>query len=280
MIFYISKKIKIFFLLFVFSIFVNMPVDVYADTFYSPDIARIIERGKLIVAMVNTDNPPFFMTDAQGHLYGIDVDLANDIAASLGVEVEFNRTSKTFDGVVDLVAARETDVAISFLSKTLERGKKIVFTKTYLSVYQTVVVNRIAAAQRKWGKTPLESMNDATVRIGTLKGSSYFEFVQRLLPNAEIVPYDDLSVAFTDAKNGKIQAALFDDIYVTDWLSSHPDAALYLQTIVLKDKEDPLAMAVHWEDIHLREWLNQYLDMRMKDGTVDKIINKYSGRRK
>jgi len=246
----------------------------YAETGYSPDMARITERGKLIVAMLGEDSPPFFMSDAKGNLSGIDVDLARDIAKDLGVTVEFTRKAKTYDELVDLVFTRQADVSISYLSKTLERAKKVVFTKTYFSLYQTIVVNRLAAAQRKWGEDILGALNDRTVMIGTLKGSSYLDYARKMFPRAAIVLYDNLDKAFDDAKSGKLQAAFFDDLYVKIWHHAHPDAALYLQTVVCKDKEDPIGIAVHWEDVHLHEWLDQYLDMAIKNGTMDKMINK------
>ncbi|MBF0595231.1 MAG: amino acid ABC transporter substrate-binding protein [Candidatus Omnitrophica bacterium] len=256
-------------------VFLIIPGNAYAETAYAPDIARITAKGKIVVAMLDKDSPPFFMSDAQGHLSGIDVDLANDIAGNLGVSVEFNRKAKTFDGLVDMVAAREADVAISYLSKTLERAKKVLFTDTYVSLYQTIVVNRLAAAQRRWGDDPRGALNNKTVLIGTLKGSSYLEFAKKMFPLAAIVPYEDLDAAFDDAKSGKIQAAVFDDMYVKIWNHAHPDAALYVQTCVFKDKEDPIGIAVHGEDGHLREWLDQYLRGVIKDGTVDRWVNKY-----
>ncbi len=242
---------------------------------YSPDIRRIMERGKIIVAMLDEDDPPFFMHDAQGNLCGLDVDLANDIARNLGVGVEFNRNAKTFDEIVELVFTREADVAISYLSRTLERGKKVMFTDAYATLYQTLVINRLQAAQRKWGNEPLKSLNDQAVTIGTLKESSYITFARKLFPLATIIAYDNVESAFDDAKKGKIQAAFFDNIFAKGWHNSHPEAALYVQTIILRDKEDPIAMAVHWQDTHLYEWLNQYLGAVIKDGTVDRLINKY-----
>ncbi|MBN1913681.1 MAG: amino acid ABC transporter substrate-binding protein [Candidatus Omnitrophica bacterium] len=257
---------------FIFFVFLS---GAKAQSEYSPDIKRIIDRGKLIVAMLEEDNPPFFMHDEKGDFVGLDVDLAHDIAAKLGVEVEFRRKAKTFDAIVDMVFLKEADVAISYLSKTLERAKKVIFTDTYITLYQTVVVNRLEAAQRKWDKDLIKYLNDKNVRIATLKESSYITFAEELFPLATIVPYDIIDVAFDDARSGKVEAAFFDNIFAKGWHHDNPDAALYVQTIICRSNEDPIAMAVHWEDVHLYEWLNQYLDGVIKDGTVDKLVTKY-----
>ena len=89
------------------------------------------------------------------------------------------------------------------------------------------------------------------------------------------MPYENTDQAFNDARAGKIQAAFFDNIFTKGWHNAHPDAALYVQTIICKQREDPIAMAVNWQDTHLYEWLNQYLAGVIKDGTVDKLVTKY-----
>ena len=49
------------------------------------------------------------MTDQQGHLVGVDVTLAKEIAAQLGVKLQFVRTATTFDAVIELVKAGDAD---------------------------------------------------------------------------------------------------------------------------------------------------------------------------
>ena len=68
-----------------------------------PDMERIKERGKIIIAIVDDVVPPFFYLDDKGKLTGLDPELARDIASRMGVKVEFNRSSQTWDGVVELV---------------------------------------------------------------------------------------------------------------------------------------------------------------------------------
>ncbi len=48
----------------------------------SPDIAEIMERGTLRVAIPGEDLTAFFQEDGEGNLYGIDIELAESIAES------------------------------------------------------------------------------------------------------------------------------------------------------------------------------------------------------
>jgi polar amino acid transport system substrate-binding protein len=70
----------------------------------APDIKAILDRGELIVAMTEGDQPPFYYVGPDGQLAGLDATLARDIASRLGVKVSFNRSPKSFNEVVELVA--------------------------------------------------------------------------------------------------------------------------------------------------------------------------------
>ena len=52
-----------------------------------PDIQRILDNGKLRIAILARDAPPMIMTDRDGTLTGSEVDLALDIGRKLGVSV-------------------------------------------------------------------------------------------------------------------------------------------------------------------------------------------------
>jgi hypothetical protein len=58
--------------------------------------------------------PPFEFWDGEGNLVGFDVDLGREIAARLGVRVEFV-ANLSYDGLYDALAAEQVDVVISAL---------------------------------------------------------------------------------------------------------------------------------------------------------------------
>jgi polar amino acid transport system substrate-binding protein len=77
-------------------------------------LERILQRGRLIVG-VKDDYPPWGMRDAAGNIVGLEIDLAADLAARLGVELDLitvsaaNRLPRLEQGVVDLVIATMGD---------------------------------------------------------------------------------------------------------------------------------------------------------------------------
>ncbi len=245
----------------------------------APDIARILKRGKLIVSIFFEDVPPFFMHDKKGQFKGIDVEIARDIAAKLGVEVEFNHTPETFDGIVEVVAKREADVAISLLSDTLSRATQVRFSNSYVELHQTLLINRLNLANRFPTAESSDEINFALnqegIKIGVIDGTSYVDFVKETYPLATYVLYDDFSVMVEDVTNGELFALLYDELEISNWKYANPDGGLLLKIEVLDKQTDTIAFAVHRDDVNLLAWLNLYLVKAESNGFLDNLRNTY-----
>lgn len=244
---------------------------------YPPDIQRITDRGKLIVAMYVNDIPPFYMHDENGKFYGLDVELATDIAEKLGVEVEFKRDYKTFSEIVEGIVRHEADVAVTLLSRTLDRAKKVRFTRPYIILRQGLLISRIRIAQRERQLTLNEILNHPGSEIGVKAGTSYVAFAKQRFPLATIREYPEWDPDIISAVlKGEVIAAFHDEIEIKKVVIGKPETALHLQTVVLKDTEDSIAMAVPWDSTHLLSWLELYLETVNPDWTTDKLLKKYS----
>ena len=97
-----------------------------------PDIQKVIDEKLLIVAMHKDDRSPFFFVNKEGKLAGIDVEIAEALAKSLGVDIKFIRTASSFDEVVNQVANGQAHIGISKLSYTSERAKKVIYLNQLL----------------------------------------------------------------------------------------------------------------------------------------------------
>ena len=98
-----------------------------------PDIQRILDAGLIRVAIRAKDAAPMIMTNADGLLDGApNPDLARDLAKKLGVAAEFVRTAETYDGVVELVARKQADIAVSYLSGGMQRARYVFFSRPYI----------------------------------------------------------------------------------------------------------------------------------------------------
>lgn len=245
-----------------------------------PDIRRIKEKGILTVAMFWQDRPSFFYTDEQGDFVGIDVSLAQDIAKWLEVELAFDRQARSFDEVVERVATGQADIAISKLSVTLSRAQKVLFSEPYVTFNQALLVNRIkltALEAKQPGSTPLDIICGSTQKIGVRKGTSYQEYGAILFPNSVITPYDEMEDLFAAVQEGEILAAFYDEFELRSALNKNPRLSLYAKLFVIKDRVDPIAMAVAPQDKQLLAWLNIYLDIMKQDLQIEQLLDKHSG---
>ena len=245
-----------------------------------PDIKRIKERGRLTVAMYWQDRPPFFYNDDQGQLAGIDVTLARDIARWLEVDVVFDRQSRSFDEVVDRVASGQADIAISKLSVTLSRAQRVRFTQPYVVFHQALLVNRLALTSLE-SKHPnseaLDLIINSSQKIGVRKATSYVEYAGILFPNSEITAFTQLEELIDAVQEGKVLGAFYDEFELKNAVDKNPKLSIYTRLFVIKDRVDPIAMAVAPEDGQLLAWLNLYLDIMRRDLLIDQLLDKYSG---
>ena len=240
-----------------------------------PDIARITARGELRVALHKDDAPPFFFRGPDGRLDGLDVALARDIAARLGVELRFVRDAETYDALVDRVASGEADVAISLLSRTLPRALRVRFTRPYAQLHQALLINRLSTARLKLNPDPAKALNRAEVRIATIAGSAYLEFARQGFPLAGVVAYPDWDSAVAGLLKGEAHALLWDDIEILNWLRRHPERSLDVGSAVLDDHQDSIAMAVNWRDTHWLSWLDLYLETLVDSGALERLQRRY-----
>lgn len=241
------------------------------------DIRRIKESGKIVVAIFHKDRIPFFYSNEQGKLVGIDVTLAENIASSLGVGLEFDRSAKSFDEVVDLVVTGQADIAISKLSVTLSRAQRARFTTPYAVFHQSILINRLqfAALESKHAEDSLvEEVLKTPQKIGVCEATSYVEYAKRLFPRAQIVSYESIDKLLMAVESGKVLGAFYDEFEFKRALQKDSKLSIYSKLFILQDRVDPIAIAVAPQSVNLLAWLNTYLDVMKTDFAIDELIDK------
>ncbi|MDO9270194.1 MAG: transporter substrate-binding domain-containing protein [Methylobacter sp.] len=238
------------------------------------EIQTIVNRGKLIVAMYSQDTPPFYYMDENKVLTGVDVVLIKGFADLLGVTVEFDRSAKFLDDVVDKVEKHEVDLAICKLSVTFNRVKRVLFSEPYINLHQSLLINRLELAKQLQGRPQEAVIQHLTGKIGVVAKSSYTGFAAHF-SEMEMVEYPSWDQVVDDARTGKITAAFRDEAEVKMILRDRPDMALSLLSVMLKDADDPKAIAMSLDHRNLQDLMNFYLKSLNMDLTADKIINDY-----
>lgn len=247
----------------------------------APDIQAIMDRGELVVAMYSVDQPPFFMKDKNGKLIGFDAELAEKMAEALGVRLRFNREANSFNQVIDIVASGKADIGISKLSYTLTRAKKVLYSKPYMTLKKTFLINRLkmAKAKGKRGADTLQKLIDHHEgTIGVIAKSSYVNFAKQLFPKATIVPLESWGLESLDiAMQGKVLAIFRDDMEILKLIRRVPDSNFHVLPVTLKEQTDPIHMILPAGKHHFLEWVNGFLRSLEKQINipVEDLLNKY-----
>jgi polar amino acid transport system substrate-binding protein len=135
-------------------------------------------RGKLR-ASINLGNPILANKDAATGLpFGVSIDLANNFAKRLGVEIElvvFDAAGKS----VEAVKAEQAD--IGFFAIDPLRGEGISFTAPYVLIEGSYLVPQDSAIQSN------DEVDREGIRVTVGKGSAYDLFLNRELKHADIV---------------------------------------------------------------------------------------------
>lgn len=242
---------------------------------YPDDIQAIIDRGVLRVGMYYYDTPPFYFKDKNGDLTGIDVYLIKGFARQLGVKVTFDRNGKTFNEVVNKVANKSVDLAISKISITFPRAMRVRFTKPYIILHQGLLINRLELAEQSDGRSVEETIQHLKGKIGVIERSSYVEYAQERFKKMTIVGYPSWKKVVEAATDGEVVAAYRDEAEIKKIIRDTPDTALRFLTVVLKDATDFKSVLVHSDNIQLRSLVDYYFDSLGLELTANKVLDHY-----
>jgi ABC-type amino acid transport substrate-binding protein len=234
-------------------------------------MARIADRGELVVAMLGTDNPPFFY-EKNGEMAGLEVDMAKAIASELKVQARFDRQAKSFNEVVEIVARGGADLGISKLSRTLARAQTVRFSSPYLRLKHALLLNRARFAELARKRELPEAIRDFRGSVGVIVNSSFADYARRNFPHAKIVEqasWDEVVKALT---RGEIAGAYRDEFEVRRLLQSDPAAPLVLRTVTFSDLEDTLGIAVNVGDPTLLAFVNEFLEQRTEKLDIGKVL--------
>ncbi len=164
-------------------------------------------------AAINLGNPVL----AQGTSVaprGVTIDIGREIAARLGVGVEF----ACFDAARDSLAALLTGRAdICFLGIEPARADEVAFTAPY------VLIEGVYAVPDRSPLATAADVDSAGVRIGVKRGSAYDLFLTRTLRHAEVVRGAEGTEVFL-AENLEAAAGVREP--VTEFVGSHPGVRL------------------------------------------------------
>jgi polar amino acid transport system substrate-binding protein len=228
------------------------------------DIRQVQERGALRVGLVAKDIPPLLVTGSDGQPAGIEVAMANGLAKRLGVKLEFVRTAATHDELVAQVAAGDVDVAVSSITRTVERAQAVRFSRPYLTQSVAVALNRVLALKENIGcpDTPAEAAALAARpgRIGVTRGGAYEQALRNQDKTINPVVFDTGRELHDALEADRLLAGLGSEIELRQFFARHPAARIKLKLCLVGEQKDQIAIAVRPDAPNLAAWIDVVLD--------------------
>ncbi len=239
-----------------------------------PDIESITKQGYIVVAMLGSDNAPFFSVK-DGELVGIDVDLAKSIAADLGVQPRFDRSAKSFDEVIELVRSGKADIGVSKLSRTGARARVVAFSNPYVTLRHALLFNRLKLAQQAQGMDLGDYIRHFHGTLGVIEKSAYETFAKSYFPEGKIVSLKNWDAVIDATLNGTVDAAYRDEFAVRAVAFDKPETSIQLRAITINDARSAISVAVEWNKPMLLAIVNQVIDDRPSKMNADDVMGLY-----
>lgn len=218
----------------------------------SETIQRIKNEGTLRACMAAS--APFALRDpATGQWSGFEVEMAKDLAATLGVPL--NLVEVTFATMIPALLGGKCDIIMAPTQATAARAEVVAFSAPYNSTGHQIVIRQDAQI------TSLEQLNDPKWTIAVGAGTQEENDAKRKWPSATVKPIisDNSSTVFLEVSAGRADAAFASKELDKSYIEQNPQSKLK----ILEPEKllDPVgrAYAVRTDDWHFLNFLNVWL---------------------
>jgi len=230
---------------------------------------KIASSGKIIFGS-SLDYAPFESYDQYFQPTGFDIAVAREIAARLGLQVEFR--DMAFEGLLPSVQGQQIDAGIAAISVTPERQQTVDFSNIYYN-------DKTSALSKQGSGIKISSPNQlASYRVGVQRGTVYEQWIKTtlidtgLMPSTNLFTYQQPDHAVNDLKSGYINVVVLGALPAQDYVSAGGveisgesiNAQLY-------------AIAFAKGNPTLQKNLNTALSAIQADGTLSRLANQYLG---
>ena len=234
----------------------------------STDLLETIqEKGKLVVGM-SADYAPyeFHYIDENGKdvIGGFDVDIANEIADALGVELVIQEMD--FDALVAALPAGKVDLVISGMNPTEERAKVVDFSEIYYNSQHGILV-RAEDVDKYKTFADLEG-----VKVGAQLGSTQEQIARSEIPNADLQLLNNVNNLILELKAGKVDAIIMEKPVAEMAIKSNPELAV--GNPIYEDKTGGNAVGMAKNNPELLAKINEVINELNESGKMDDYILK------
>jgi len=227
---------------------------------------RIVGKGELTVGTAGS-MPPYNMTTKDGKVVGFELDMAEMMAAAMGVKL--NVKTMSFGDLLPALQAGQIDMAISSITITAKRNLKVAFVGPYGITGKGLLTKEKSMAE----VTDPEQINAPNTTLVVLKGSTSETFVKNLIPKAKRVTTDNYDQAVEMVIQGKANAMIADYAACLVSVLRNKDAGLVAAVSPLT--REPLGIALPPNDPQIVNWTQNFLNSLNGAGQLNALKKRW-----
>lgn len=224
-------------------------------------------QAETIKVVFDTAYAPFEFKDSDQIYKGIDVEILDKVAEINGWTLE--KSFPGFDAAVNMVQSGQADAIMAGMTKTKEREQVFTMSDTYYDtkvVIATKKTNKITSYDQLKGKT-----------VGVKNGTAAQRFLQKNKDKYgyQIKTFDTGDLMYNSLSTGAVDAVMDDQPVIEYAIKQGQDLSINMEG----EAVGSFAFGVKKDGSHenLIKQFNTALAQMKKDGTLDQIIEKWTG---
>jgi cyclohexadienyl dehydratase len=225
-----------------------------------------IQKSGTLRVCTPGDYKPFSLGKPDGTYEGIDVDLVDAMAKTLGVKVQFVKApwAKLMDTFVE-----QCDIGVGGISVTLDRQKRAFFTEPYM-------VNGKAPITKCENVAKFQTVADIDkpgVTVVENPGGSNERFARANFKQAKIVIFDDNTKIFDEILKGNADVMISESVETKVQQKLHPGLCAVNPDKPLQYGE--MAYLLPRGDVVFKAWVDQWFHLAKASGDYDRTVGNW-----
>jgi polar amino acid transport system substrate-binding protein len=221
---------------------------------------------KVLTVAIPTDSAPYGFVGTDLQPQGLDIDMANLIAAKLGVKSEL--VPVTSANRIPYLQTHKVDLVISTLGKNAEREKVIDFTSAYSPYFQAVFGPKSVSV-----KTPAELAGKS---VGVTRGAlEDIELGKIMPPSTDVKRFEDNNATIAAYASGQVQLMAVGASVAGNMMAKNPQLGTEFKLLL---KDSPNFVGVAKGEDKLLAKVNEIIADAKKSGELNRMSMKWLGR--
>lgn len=221
-------------------------------------LAQILERGTLRVGTTGDFNPMSIKDTATNTLTGFDIDAMNQLAADMGVKVEY--VPAEWATLVNGIVSDRFDI-FSGASLSMARAKTVAFSNPYLFAGTVPMVSK-----KTGGKlTTWESINNPNVTVAVLMGTVFEQQARAHFPKAKVRAVEKPATGYQEVLAGRAQVTITSNVEAATLMKTYPDLQVVGNASNMRNKR-PFAYPMPQGDDVWLTFVNNWISLKEAEG--------------